>query len=221
MIYIVFIAGRRIAHIVDPETRKKMAAAKERKVRLKIEKPTSEGAESDDDLEVLELSDPVKEVRKGKKAAKKSDGMKQTKLNFAVNKSEEESSEEVEFEPSTLRYACILLQILLIFKVYAIHFSNLNICMHYIFRETMTRRAASKAPKISNCNQDEGDSNGDFVVSESDDDFETRKRKPASKKKTAKPVDSNDDVYNLGKNTLLHLMVVYFKPFSIVHRQRR
>jgi len=93
-----------------------MAAAKERKARLKIEKPTSEGAESDDDLDVMELSDPVKEVRKGKKAAKKSDSMKQTKLNFAVNKSEEESSEEIEFEPSTVRYACIFLKILLILK---------------------------------------------------------------------------------------------------------
>ena len=60
--------------------------------------------------------------------------------------------------------------------------------MNVINREKTSRRAATKAPKMVDLDSDleEGnseDSSDDFVVSDSDDDFDMGKSKAAAKKK--------------------------------------
>ena len=123
-IYLYFlITGRRVVPIIDPELRKKAekaVAAKEKKAEKKALKLSPEVVverdEFDDALDVsnkslsekLGLSPPGKGAsKKGKKAAKKPDGMKQTKLNFASKKaSDDESLDEFDMaiEQGTLRY---------------------------------------------------------------------------------------------------------------------
>ena len=118
-----FISGRRVLPTIDPELRKKAekaVAAKEKKAEKKALKLSPEVVvERDEFDEALDVSNkslseklglsPIGKGagKKGKKAVKKPDGMKQTKLNFASKKaSDDESLDEFDMamEQGTLRY---------------------------------------------------------------------------------------------------------------------
>lgn len=102
--------GRRVVPVIDPELRKKAekaTLAKEKKKERALKKESPEvGSDTFDDAldesnkslsEKLGLS-PTTKGAKGKKAAKNADGFKQTKLNFAANKSADKNDDVDEFD---------------------------------------------------------------------------------------------------------------------------
>ncbi|XP_032783705.2 DNA topoisomerase 2 isoform X2 [Daphnia magna] len=175
--------GRRIVPVVDAELRKKaekatIAKEKKKERALKKESPEVERDSFDDALDESNksLSDklglsPTTKGGKGKKGAKNADGLKQTKLNFASNKSAEKDDDIDEFDMA-LEEAKPLRE------------------------KTMRRAAAAAAKFVLDSDEEEGDASdndSDLVISDSDEDFDFVKPKTATKKRAKGPPISSDD----------------------------